>query len=54
LRAKPNRRGAGGNPPDLYECGYRALREELGIEKDGVGRLDMLAFILERLGLWPS
>ena len=24
---------AGGNPPDLYECAYRALKEELGIRK---------------------
>jgi hypothetical protein len=38
---------AGGNPPDLYECGYRALREELGIEKDEVDRLDILAFIID-------
>jgi hypothetical protein len=33
--------------PDLYACGYRALDEELGVEKWDVDKLEILAFVVD-------
>lgn len=44
---------AGGNPPNLYACAYRALKEELGIRRDEVDGFSLLGFHIDlRLHQW--